>query len=111
MLQVFIADTSGIQNRALAFAFSTSPYIATTFAGPAAAQAFYDNSTFQWAFGCFAIITPVITLPILYILYNGQRRAAKLNMIQKELSGRTFLQSFVHYFMLFDCKFSCLLDC
>lgn len=105
VLQVFIADTSGIQNRALAFAFSTSPYIFTTFAGPAAAQEFYEHSTWQWAFGSFAIITPVITLPILFILYNNQRKAAKACIIPKEPSNRTFLQSFAHYFMLFDCRF------
>ena len=104
VLQVFIADTSGIQNRALAFAFSTSPYIFTTFAGPAAAQAYYENSTWQWAFGSFAIITPVITMPILIILYMNQRKAAKLMVIPKVPSNRTFIQSFAHYFMLFDCK-------
>ena len=34
VLDVFIADTSTLKYRGLMFAFSTSPYIATTFAGP-----------------------------------------------------------------------------
>ena len=37
-LQVFMADTSSLKNRAYVFAFSTAPYIGTTFAGPAIAQ-------------------------------------------------------------------------
>ena len=34
VLDVFIADTSSLKWRGLMFAFSNSPYIATTFAGP-----------------------------------------------------------------------------
>lgn len=44
VLDVFIADTSSLQWRALLFAFTTSPYIATTFAGPAAANSFLKTS-------------------------------------------------------------------
>jgi len=102
VLDVFIADTSNLRNRALAFAFSTTPYIATTWAGPAAAQAFYEHSTWRWAFGCFCIVTPVITLPILWILYSNQRKASKLGVFKTEASGRTVAQSVKHYAVEFD---------
>ena len=58
VLDVFIADTSNLRNRAMAFAFVSTPYIATTWAGPKAAEAFYENSSWKWAFGCFSILTP-----------------------------------------------------
>lgn len=45
---VFIADTSSLQWRALLFAFTTSPYIATAFAGPAAAQRFIEGPGWRW---------------------------------------------------------------
>ena len=72
VLDVFIADTSSLRSRALMFAFSTSPYIATTFAGPAAAQSFQQTSGWPWAYGTFAILTPVISLPFLTQTSTGE---------------------------------------
>lgn len=102
ILNVFIADTSNLRNRALAFAFATTPYIATTWAGPKAAQSFYENSSWRWAFGCFAIITPSVVLPLLWILFSNQRKAARLGIIQKVDSGRTLRDSLCYYFVQFD---------
>ncbi|KAK8022070.1 hypothetical protein PG993_012837 [Apiospora rasikravindrae] len=51
ILSIIIADTSSLKNRALAFAFSTSPSLITTFIGPPIAQWFYKNSSWRWAFG------------------------------------------------------------
>ncbi|KFY65537.1 hypothetical protein V496_02480 [Pseudogymnoascus sp. VKM F-4515 (FW-2607)] len=102
ILNVFIADTSNLRNRALAFAFATTPYIATTWAGPKAAQSFYENSSWRWAFGCFAIITPTVVLPLLWILFSNQRKAARLGVIQKVDSGRTLRDSLCYYFIQFD---------
>ncbi|KFY93137.1 hypothetical protein V500_03906 [Pseudogymnoascus sp. VKM F-4518 (FW-2643)] len=102
VLDVFIADTSNLRNRALAFAFSTAPYIVTTWAGPKAADSFYQNSTWRWAFGCFSIVTPIVILPLLYILFSNQRKAARVGLIQKRDSGRTLRESLWHYFIEFD---------
>ncbi|OCL04408.1 putative siderochrome-iron transporter [Glonium stellatum] len=102
ILEVVIADTSSLKNRALAFAFSSSPYIATTFAGPSAAESFYEHSNFRWAFGCFAIITPVISLPVFTILLLNQIKAKKIGILAKEPSGRNILQSIWHYIVEFD---------
>lgn len=99
-----MADTSSLKNRAILFAFSTTPYIATTFAGPAIAQDFYLYSNFRWAFGAFAIITPVIMSPILAILFMNQREAKKQGLLVLEKSERTFVESCVHHFWEFDRK-------
>ncbi|KAF2101793.1 MFS general substrate transporter [Rhizodiscina lignyota] len=102
VLDVVIADTSSLKNRSIAFAFSTSPYIATTFAGPAAAQSFLRNSTWRWAFGTYSIVIPVVALPIFSVLLLNQRKAKKLGVLQKERSGRTAFQSIWHYAVEFD---------
>lgn len=107
VLDVFIADTSSLRNRALVFAFSTTPYIATTFAGPSAAQDFYKNSTWQWAFGAFAIITPAICLPIILLFGFKQMQAKKQGLIAPRNSGRSLLQSLVFYYHEFDCLYTC----
>lgn len=102
VLDVFIADTSNLRNRAFAFAFSTAPYITTAWAGPKAADSFYKNSTWRWAFGCFSIVTPIVVLPILYILFSNQRKASKQGLIQGRDSGRTIRGSLRYHFIDFD---------
>ncbi len=59
ILDVFIADTSSLKWRGLLFAFSTSPYIATTFAGPAAAQSYIEGAGWRWVYGTFAIVSRI----------------------------------------------------
>ena len=93
-------------------AFSTSPYIATTFAGPAAAQAYYEHSTWRWAFGTFAILTPAISLPFLYIFWHNQQLAKRQGVLleKREASGRRWWQSVQHYLIEFDGKLLALED-
>lgn len=102
VLDVFLADTSSLKNRALVFAFSTSPYIVTTFIGPRAAQSFLDTSGWPWGFGVYCIVTPLITIPILTLLWRNQRKALRLGLYKKERSGRTVAQAVPYYFWEFD---------
>ena len=103
VLDVFMADTSSLKNRALVFAFSNTPYIVTTFIGPRAAASFLRTSGWPWGFGTFAIITPVIALPIMIILWRNQRKAVTEGLLlAKQSSGRTFVQSVNYYFWEFD---------
>ena len=106
VLDVFIADTSSLKWRGLMFAFSTSPYIATAFAGPAAANSFYVHSTWRWAYGTFAIVTPVMCAPFLWVFWHNQRLAKKQGILvdKREASGRTWYQSLKHYAIEFDRK-------
>ena len=104
VLDVFIADTSSLKWRGLMFAFSTSPYIATVFAGPAAGQAYYVHSTWRWAYGTWTIVTPAICMPFLLVFWYNQRLAKKqgLLVLGREASGRTWWQSVQHYLIEFD---------
>lgn len=102
-LQVFMADTSSLKNRAYVFAFSTAPYIGTTFAGPAIAQAFYDHSNWRWGHGVWAILLPVVSLPYIYIIYKNQSEARKKGIIPaRESSGRSLVENIKFYFWEFD---------
>jgi len=61
-----------------------------------------ETSGWPWGYGTFAIITPVITIPILVILYLNQRKALRDGLLVKEKSGRTLWQSVNFYFWEFD---------
>ncbi|KAI0004743.1 MFS general substrate transporter [Xylariaceae sp. FL0662B] len=83
VLEIIIADTSSLKNRTLAFAFNASPTLLTTFIGPVIARAFYEHSSWRWAFGSSATLLCVLSLPVLSILALNARRAKQLGVIPK----------------------------
>ncbi|CAG8959294.1 hypothetical protein HYFRA_00013064 [Hymenoscyphus fraxineus] len=102
VLSVIVADTTSLANRAFAFAFAQCPFIFTAFAGPALAQSFYSKAGFRWVFGCFAIIMPTVSLPIIGLLFYHQRKAKRLGILTKIRSGRSTLKSIKHFAVEFD---------
>ncbi|EIN06039.1 MFS general substrate transporter [Punctularia strigosozonata HHB-11173 SS5] len=110
VLDIFIADTSKLKNRGLMWGFASTPYIATTFAGPAIAQRFLDHSSWQWSFGAFSIITPAIAMPIASLLLWHQRKAIKLGILKREQTKRTLTESIKHFCIEWD-VFGMILIC
>ncbi|PKY00817.1 siderophore iron transporter mirB, partial [Aspergillus campestris IBT 28561] len=101
-MDVITADASKLKNRGLAYAFTSSPYIITAFAGPKAAEDFYYKVNWRWGFGCFAIIFPAVAAPLYFMLKFNLRKAVKQGLTAKGDSGRTFLQKIWHYIIEFD---------
>ncbi|KAL2024855.1 hypothetical protein VTK56DRAFT_3554 [Thermocarpiscus australiensis] len=101
-ISIFIADTSALKNRALMFAFASSPYINTVWIGGPLATAFLSGPGFRWGFGAFAIITPMICSPLLALFYVNYRQARKLGLIPDRKSNRTWWQSIKYYIIEFD---------
>ncbi|OTB02539.1 hypothetical protein M426DRAFT_193241 [Hypoxylon sp. CI-4A] len=101
IIEVFVADITTLKNRMFIFALNSTPNLATTFAGPKIAELFYKKVNFRWAFGAFTIILLVVSLPVVGILYFHEIKAKKLGIIRPK-SGRTPLQSALHYVTEFD---------
>ncbi|CAO0789619.1 unnamed protein product [Mucor circinelloides] len=101
-VDVITADSSKLKNRGLAYAFTSSPYMITAFAGAKAAEGFYYNISWRWGFGTFAIVFPIVAAPLYFILKFNLRKAVKQNNVTKVDSGRTFLQSVWHFIIEFD---------
>ncbi|KKY14248.1 putative siderophore iron transporter [Diplodia seriata] len=108
VLDVFIADTSALRNRGLIFAFTTTPYIATTFAGPSAAETFLARGPegWRWGYGVFTIVIPVVTTPVALIFLINRKKAVNEGKIEErswwEDDKRGFLESLRYYFVEFD---------
>ncbi|KAG9232685.1 major facilitator superfamily domain-containing protein [Amylocarpus encephaloides] len=102
VLDVFMADTSSLKNRALVFSFSTAPYIFTTFIGPRAGDSILKTSGWPWAYGMFAIITPFIVSPIIALLYINQRKAIANGTLIMQKRGMTLGEKIKFYFWEFD---------
>ncbi|KAK5110935.1 Siderochrome iron transporter 2 [Meristemomyces frigidus] len=102
IMDIFVADISGLRNRAFAFAFVSTPFICTAFTGPLAAQSFLANTSWRWALGAFAIIQPFIFIPLAIVFKWHQKKAEKMGLLKHERSGRSIGTSILHYFHEFD---------
>lgn len=103
-VDVITADASKLKNRGLAYAFTSSPYIISAFAGAKASEGFYYNISWRWGFGAFAIILPVVATPLFFILKINLRKAQKRGTVIAEPSNRTLSQSLWFYTVEFDGK-------
>lgn len=103
-VDVITADATSLKNRGLAFAFTSSPYMITAFAGPKAAEGFYENVNWRWGFGCFSIILPCVAAPLFTILKFNLRKAEQQGRILREKSGRTVAQNIWMFVTEFDGK-------
>ncbi|KAJ5975542.1 Siderochrome iron transporter 2 [Penicillium waksmanii] len=102
ILDIFVADTSGLRSRAFAFAFASTPFICTAFTGPLAATAIRENSGWRWGYGIFCIVQPVIFLPLALVFKSYERKAIKMGVWERRNTGRTKMQAIVHYIHEFD---------
>ncbi|CAJ0547028.1 Ff.00g016550.m01.CDS01 [Fusarium sp. VM40] len=100
-IDVMTADATNLKNRALAFAFTSSPYMISAFAGSYASDRMLVDIGWPWGFATFAFLTPVVCAP-LYILLKVNLRKAKKTILPKKASGRTFKESVWHYVIEFD---------
>lgn len=103
-IDVMTADASKLKNRGLAFAFTSSPYIITAFAGPKVADEFYYRVSWRWGLGCWAIIFPIVAAPLYIMLKTNLRKAEREGHRIQEKSDRTFLQSVWYWIIQFDCE-------
>ncbi|KAF4835124.1 Siderophore iron transporter mirB [Colletotrichum tropicale] len=101
-IDVITADSTNLKNRGLAFAFTSSPYIITAFAGPKSAEGFLDNVDWRWGFGCFSIVLPIVAAPLYGILKWNIHKAKKRGVLVREPSGRSFLQNIWWALVEFD---------
>lgn len=101
---VLAADVTNLKNRGLAFAFTSSPYMITAFAGSKAAEGFLLNVNWRWGFGAWAIILPVVGTAVFGVLRHAQNKALKTGLLVKEKSGRTIFEKVKWAVIQLDCK-------
>ncbi|KAI1060871.1 hypothetical protein LB507_010010 [Fusarium sp. FIESC RH6] len=102
-IDVITADATQLKNRGLAYAFTSSPYMITAFAGPKSAEAFLLNGDqWRWGFGTFSIVLPVVAAPLYALLRYNLRKAKKQGLLARESSGRSLLESIKWGLVEFD---------
>lgn len=76
LVQIFIADTSDLVNRALCSTIPDIPFLANVWLGPALAETILRNLNWRWGYGIWSIVLPVAFLPLALALVINQRKAA-----------------------------------
>ncbi|EME80601.1 uncharacterized protein MYCFIDRAFT_54088 [Pseudocercospora fijiensis CIRAD86] len=102
ILSVLLADTSQLKNRGLILAYIASPYIITTFTSGYFADAMLNGPGWRWAFGIFAILHPLLNLPLFLLLIFYQNKAIKMGLVPIRETGRSIPQSIKYYLVEFD---------
>ncbi|KND86891.1 Siderophore iron transporter mirB [Tolypocladium ophioglossoides CBS 100239] len=98
-LTIFIADTTSLLNRPLMLAFATSPYIVTTWIGGPMANSVLAGPGWRWGFGVWAIVTPVVVLPLV-ALFGWNQHKAKEQGLSPESSTRCLSLSSIRDFAI-----------
>ncbi|KAF7719988.1 MFS-type transporter [Penicillium ucsense] len=101
-VDVITSDTSSLRDRGLAYAFTSSPYMITAFAGSPLGNQFHE-SNWRWAYGTTCIILPVAAMPLIIVWQMAKRKAAREDRLHyKPRSTRTWAQSVWFYIIEFD---------
>lgn len=76
LIQIFIADTSDLVNRALCSTIPDIPFLANVWLGPALAETILTKLNWRWGYGIWSIVLPIAFLPLALALVINQRKAA-----------------------------------
>ena len=111
-VDIITADTSTLKMRAFAYALTSSPYIITAFGGSKAADTLVKDSDKQftskmrWGVGAWAIVVPVISIPMILILQAAKRQAKRNGLLSEAKTNRSWLEGVKYYVIQFDGKLS-----
>ncbi|TRX91812.1 hypothetical protein FHL15_007365 [Xylaria flabelliformis] len=107
ILEVIVADTSSLKNRSLAVAFSSTPYLVTTFIGPVIASSFTENGRWRWAFAVSSICLVLLSIPLFCILILNMRKAKMLGLLSKSTKPEPWTKRKIRRYLVdYDVPFS-----
>ncbi|QIX00645.1 hypothetical protein AMS68_006162 [Peltaster fructicola] len=81
LIQIFIADTSDLVNRAVCATIPYTPYLINVWVGAPLADTILHRLNWRWGYGVWAVVLPVAYIPLALALMVNQRRAAKKNLL------------------------------
>jgi SIT family siderophore-iron:H+ symporter-like MFS transporter len=88
LVEVIVADISSLQSRLLWSYIAATPFIINTWVSGTIAQSVLETTTWRWGVGMWAIIYPVLSMPLIISLLVAARRAAKRgDLVNLKLDG------------------------
>ncbi|KTW28924.1 hypothetical protein T552_01552 [Pneumocystis carinii B80] len=97
--QFVITDTSELLNRSLLNTILNIPLLINVWVGPNLAQSIYmpklDSEQWRWGYGIWAIVLPVVSLPMVMILYLNRLKAKEKGLLSIENNHRMTIRGFI----------------
>lgn len=81
LIQIFIADTSDLLNRALLSSLPDVPFLVTVWVGAPIANSILAHTTWRWGYGLWTIVLLAAFLPLALALFLNTRKAARLLLL------------------------------
>lgn len=103
LIQIFIADTSDLVNRALCATLPYTPYLINVWLGAPLADAILHHANWRWGYGVWAVVLPVAYVPLALALLVNQRKAAKRGLLpDSPFEGLTAVEVAKHLWFELD---------
>lgn len=101
--EIVIGDVSSLRNRLFWSIFPSVPGSINVWLGGNLAETMLDRSTWRWGVGMFAIMTPILSLPIICSLgYNQYRTRHETRAARSVRFPGSFLDKVRHWITLID---------
>ena len=81
LIQIFVADTSDLLNRALFSSLPDVPFLITVWVGAPIANSILAHTTWRWGYGLWTIVLPAAFIPLFLALSLNMRKAARLHLL------------------------------
>ena len=81
LIQIFVADTSDLLNRALFSSLPDVPFLITVWAGAPIANSILAHTTWRWGYGLWTVVLPAAFVPLALALLLNMRKAARLHLL------------------------------
>ena len=81
LIQIFVADTSDLLNRALFSSLPDVPFLITVWAGAPIANSILAHTTWRWGYGLWTVLLPAAFVPLALALLLNMRKAARLHLL------------------------------
>jgi len=103
LIQIFVADTSDLLNRALFSSLPDVPFLITVWVGAPIASSLLKYTTWRWGYGLWTIVLPAAFLPLALSLFLNMRKAAKFHPLPPSpWKGRSVLGGLKHLWYELD---------
>ena len=90
LIQIFVADTSDLLNRALCSTLPQVPFLFNVWIGPVLAQSVLTNLSWRWGYGIWIVVLPIAFLPLALALAINQRKATRRGLIpESQFKGKS----------------------
>lgn len=101
-ITIFVVDTAQLKNRTLMLAYTSSPWLITTWVYGPAVERMLATIGFRWGFGIWAVVFPVVCSPLAALFWWNAHKAKKAGLVRVPDHGRGLVDNLVFYGKEFD---------